>query len=109
VQPPTGVGRVLAAVRADGRAVSLYEHLDVFGPLHADRDLIPMTEASGLLGRGGGGFPTGTKLRAVADSRGRPVVVVNAAEGEPASGKDKALLRHTPHLVLDGAAAAALA
>ncbi len=109
VLPPAGVGRVLAAVRGDGRPVSLYEHLDVFGPFDAGRDLIAVTEASGLRGRGGGGFPTGKKLRAVADARGRPFVVVNAAEGEPASGKDKALLRHTPHLVLDGAAAAAVA
>ena len=37
----------------------------------------------------------------------RPVVVVNAAEGEPTSGKDKLLLRHLPHLVIDGAVALA--
>ena len=69
VFPPAGVGRVLAAVRGDGRPVSLDEHLDVFGPLQADADLIAATEASGLRGRGGGGFPTGKKLRAVADAR----------------------------------------
>ncbi len=109
VLPPAGVGRILAAVRGDGRPASLYEHLEAFGPLDEGRDLIAVTEASGLRGRGGGGFPTGKKLRALADARGRPLVVVNAAEGEPASGKDKALLRHTPHLVLDGAAAAAVA
>jgi NADH:ubiquinone oxidoreductase subunit F (NADH-binding) len=64
---------------------------------------------SGLKGRGGGAFPTGEKLRAVAAQRGRPVVVLNGAEGEPASRKDKALLGAVPHLALDGAAVAAAA
>ena len=51
-----------------------------------------MVERAGLIGRGGAGFPTATKLRAVARGRGRPVVVVNGAEGEPASRKDALLL-----------------
>jgi NADH:ubiquinone oxidoreductase subunit F (NADH-binding) len=71
------------------------------------RELIALAEASGLTGRGGAGFPTGVKLRAVASQRRRPVVVVNAVEAEPASGKDRALLRTTPQLVLDGAVLAA--
>lgn len=58
---------------------------------------------SGLTGRGGAGFPFATKLAAVAAARGRPVVVVNAAESEPAAQKDAVLLTCTPHLVLDGA------
>ena len=107
IAPPDGVARLLAAVRGDGRSVSLAEHHAINGPLPVERDLIELVEASRLRGRGGGSFPTGQKLRAVASQRGRPVVVVNAAEGEPASKKDKALLHHVPHLVLDGAAAAA--
>lgn len=109
VVAPAGTARLLGAVRRDGRAVSFDAHLARFGTFEVDADLIAVVERSGLRGRGGGGFPTGQKLLAVANGRGRPIVVVNGAEGEPASGKDKALLRHVPHLVLDGAAAAASA
>ena len=100
-------GRLLAGVRADGQPVSLTEHTARYGPLRLDRDLIASTMTSGLNGRGGGAFPTGAKLRAVAEQRGRPVVVLNGVEGEPASQKDKALLGAVPHLALDGAAVAA--
>jgi NADH:ubiquinone oxidoreductase subunit F (NADH-binding) len=61
---------------------------------------------SGLRGRGGARFPASVKWDAVAE-RGRAVVVVNGAEGEPASWKDQLLLGLRPHLVLDGAAVAA--
>lgn len=107
IAPPEGVARLLATVRTDGRAVSLAGHEAVYGSLEAERDVIEIVEASRLRGRGGASFPTGQKLRAVIAQGGRPVVVVNGAEAEPASKKDKALLHHVPHLVLDGAAAAA--
>ena len=76
----------------------------------AARSIIPAVEESGLLGRGGGGFPVGRKWRSVAErARGRAVVLVNGAEGEPLSAKDRTLLALRPHLVLDGALLAATA
>jgi NADH:ubiquinone oxidoreductase subunit F (NADH-binding) len=58
---------------------------------------------SGLRGRGGAGFPTGTKWETI---RNHPCkthdVVVNAAEGEPGTFKDRWLLRHNPYAVLEG-------
>jgi len=68
---------------------------------------------SGLRGRGGGGFPTGTKWQTVIDQRvGRNeplTVVVNGAEGEPGSYKDRAILAANTYRVLEGALIAAYA
>ena len=84
----------------------LSAHLDRFGPLPYRGGpglLIPEIAAAGLTGRGGAGFPVHRKLAAVAGHRpGRAIVAGNGAEGEPASDKDKTLLREVPHLVLDG-------
>jgi len=58
---------------------------------------------SGLRGRGGGGFPTGRKWQSVAAAGpGRRFVVCNAAEGEPSTFKDRALLRANPYQMLEG-------
>ena len=65
-------------------------------------------ERSGLRGRGGAGFPTGTKLRLTAEAEGSgKCVVVNGAEDEPGSGKDQFLLTELPELVIEGAMIAA--
>ncbi|MGE0140526.1 MAG: universal stress protein [Ilumatobacteraceae bacterium] len=73
--------------------------------------IIGLLCASGLRGRGGAGFPTGTKWETVAasqSSRDVTTVVVNAAEGEPGTFKDRALLRTNPYRVLEGAVIAAI-
>jgi NADH:ubiquinone oxidoreductase subunit F (NADH-binding) len=114
--PPAGLPRLLEGIPSHG-IMSLAEHLALHGPLPAwrrrahggEHPLIAQVEQAGLLGRGGAGFPIAVKLRAVAASRGRPVVVVNAAEGEPASLKDRTLTQTVPHLILDGATLAAQA
>lgn len=65
---------------------------------------------SGLQGRGGAGFPTGTKWRSVREQRcATTYVVCNAAEGEPGTLKDRWLLRANPYQVLEGTVVAALA
>jgi NADH:ubiquinone oxidoreductase subunit F (NADH-binding) len=107
--PEPELPRVLSGLRSDGSPLGLDAHLAVHGQLPPVAGLVDAVGASGLRGRGGGGFPSGRKLAAVASSRRRPVVVANGAEGEPVSFKDKTLLRRVPHLVLDGVAVAAAA
>ncbi len=106
--------RLTAGWRDSKRAVSLRIHVNRYGPMPSldagrARWLIDAVDQAGLTGRGGAGFPTGRKLRAVAEQRGETVVVANGLESEPASDKDKALLTRAPHLVLDGAVLAAAA
>jgi NADH:ubiquinone oxidoreductase subunit F (NADH-binding) len=79
-------------------------HLAEHGPLPSlsSREIVHLAADAGLTGRGGAGFPLWRKLEAVAKARGGSVVIANGAEGEPASAKDRWLLTHRPHLVLDG-------
>ncbi|MFF7645127.1 NADH-ubiquinone oxidoreductase-F iron-sulfur binding region domain-containing protein [Streptomyces canus] len=107
--------RLLAGWYATGALATLTDHLRRHGPVPVapvpdGRTSMPLVEAverAGLTGRGGAGFPTARKLRAVAERGGRTVLVVNAMESEPASFKDQFLLAVAPHLVLDGAVLAA--
>lgn len=88
-----------------GRAVEAARRVD-------PEAIIAEVEASGLRGRGGAGFPTGRKWRTIATNRSPELpttVVVNAAEGEPGTYKDRALLRADPYSVLEGALVAAVA
>jgi NADH:ubiquinone oxidoreductase subunit F (NADH-binding) len=103
-------GSLLLAGAEPGQRRPWDEHRRGYGPiprLGLD-ELAIAAEAADLRGFGGAGFPTAVKLRGAAG--GRPaVVVVNGSEGEAASAKDGVLLRHVPHLVLDGALLAARA
>ena len=72
----------------------------VIGP----EEVIELVEAAGLAGKGGAGFPTHRKLRLMRAQPGtRKIVVLNGAEHEPGSLKDRYLLENHPHLVLEGA------
>src|SRR5262249_47933554 len=74
------------------------------------RNILEEVTASGLCGRGGAGFPVGKKWSIAAEAQAdTPYVVCNAGEDEPRSFKDRLLLEHRPHLVLEGIALAARA
>ncbi|MCC7021875.1 MAG: NADH-quinone oxidoreductase subunit NuoF, partial [Thermomicrobiales bacterium] len=73
--------------------------------------IINEVKASGLRGRGGAGFPTGLKWSFMPkESDGRPsYLVVNADESEPGTCKDREIMRHEPHLLVEGSFIAAFA
>src|SRR5205085_3410124 len=65
--------------------------------------IITTLKEAGLRGMGGAGFPAGAKWELVRGAPGAPkYVVCNADESEPGTFKDRALLEHAPHLVLEG-------
>jgi NADH:ubiquinone oxidoreductase subunit F (NADH-binding) len=85
-----------------GRALEIARRL---GP----DDTIEEIGTAGLRGRGGAGFPTARKWAGVRAAGGtHRYAVCNAAEGEPSSFKDRAILRANPYQVLEGLAVAAL-
>lgn len=107
---------VFSAIRIPGRAgLAGYRETGGYQGLEATLRGSPaatldVIDASGLAGRGGAGFPTGRKWRAVAEADGNPkTIVCNADEGEPGCFKDRALLDHDPHAVIEGMIAAAFA
>ena len=73
--------------------------------------IIDEMKASGLRGRGGAGFPTGMKWSFMPKSSdGRPAyLVINADESEPGTCKDRDIMRHDPHKLVEGALIASFA
>jgi NADH-quinone oxidoreductase subunit F len=92
-------GRGLAGYRATGGYQALERALGKTDP----GSLLEELESSGLSGRGGAGFPTWRKWKAVREAPGDPKsIVCNADEGEPGCFKDRALMDHDPHAILEG-------
>ena len=80
-------------------------------------EIVEQVKASGLRGRGGAGFPTGLKWSFMPkeapldrDGNARPsFLVINADESEPGSCKDREIIRHDPHKLIEGALIAGFA
>ncbi len=117
-KPPTGVEEcVFAGIRRPRRRTlpgygggQTYEALARALAEGSPERLIDLIDASGLAGRGGAGFPTGRKWRAVREAEGQPkTIVCNADEGEPGCFKDRVLMDHDPHALLEGMALAGYA
>ena len=106
-------GQVRIALRNAGHTdpMDLYEYIGVGGYAGLDKALSGMTPqevqeevaGSGLRGRGGAAFPTGTKWRFLMGSPG-PVkyILCNAEEGDPGAFNDKGILESDPHILLEG-------
>jgi NADH-quinone oxidoreductase subunit F len=106
VLPPLPYDSLAAYIAAGGG-----KGLDAARAVSADT-VIEELVASGLRGRGGAGFPTGVKWRTIksfASDMLDTSVVVNAAEGEPGTYKDRTIIRVNPYAVLEGALIAARA
>jgi len=119
--PPEGKPRILLR-RFDRNVVPLEKarQAGAYGALEkalkrmTPDEVIDEITRSGLRGRGGAGFPTGLKLRTVADAEaadgsGRKFVVDNSDEGDAGSYIDKELLERDPHTHLEGILLAAYA
>lgn len=107
---------IFAEIRTPGRATLAgyratggYTGLERAAAMKPE-DIVALVRESGLTGRGGAGFPTGRKWQMVAEAPGAPkTIVCNADEGEPGCFKDRTLLDHDPHAIIEGMAIAALA
>jgi len=118
--PPINPGEieecVFSHIRKPGRAsLDGYSSTGGYEGLKAavqgsPEELIATISESKLAGRGGAGFPTGRKWQGVREASGEPKsIVCNADEGEPGCFKDRTILEHDPHAVVEGMALAAYA
>jgi NADH-quinone oxidoreductase subunit F len=96
--PVTATSHTLADYRARGGYRALEKALTQMKPQEVTQEVI----ASGLQGRGGAAFPVGRKWAVVKLDDGQPhYLCTNADEGEPGTFKDRWILEHAPHLLLE--------
>jgi len=108
---------VFASIREPGRSTiegyqrsGGYEGLKQAVQQMEPTEVVELLIESKLAGRGGAGFPTGVKWKAVGEASGEPkTIVCNADEGEPGCFKDRAILDYDPHAVVEGMTLAAYA
>jgi NADH:ubiquinone oxidoreductase subunit F (NADH-binding) len=102
---PQPIGSIDEYLAGDVGGLGLDRALEL-GPA----ETVDEVRRSGLRGRGGAGFPTGRKWQSIA-SAASPLkyVVCNAAEGEPSTFKDRALMRTNPYQLIEGLLVAAFA
>jgi NADH-quinone oxidoreductase subunit F len=117
VPNPGGIDEcIFASIREPGRAtLDGYRRTGGYNALSkalsgTPSDLIALITDSKLAGRGGAGFPTGMKWKAVAEAPGDPkAIVCNADEGEPGCFKDRTIMDHDPFALIEGMTLAAFA
>jgi len=116
--PPGARGRALKKKKKKKKNLLLLPHAKkkqgalARGDWHRTKDLVAkgpdwivdQMKKSGLRGRGGAGFPSGLKWSFMPKvSDGRPsYLVVNADESEPGTCKDREIMRHDPHKLVEG-------
>lgn len=89
----------LEVYRKQGGYEALAKSLKSLGP----ENVLEEVKKSGLRGRGGAGFPTGMKWSFLAKPEGKPrYLICNADESEPGTFKDRFLMTHIPHLLIEG-------
>lgn len=96
----------LAAYRAAGGYRAIEE---IAAGTRSPASLQADVASAGLRGRGGAWFPLASKWKVALENSGPRVVIANGAEDEPGSLKDRHLMAHGPHLVIDGALLSAAA
>ena len=90
--------RTLAVYRENGGYQALAKALKEMKPADVTEEVVK----SGLRGRGGAGFPTGRKWKFVPETDKPKYIAVNADESEPGTCKDRQLMEHDPHQVVEG-------
>lgn len=103
-------GHINAECLDEAISVHAYEALSNILKENNPDKVIEEIEKSGLRGRGGGGFPTGTKWRFTAANKGgKSYVVCNGDEGDPGAFMDRSVMEGDPHKLLEGMAIAGFA